>query len=75
MIAAGGCDALVAALRITEDDITRSDIALTMSHFAKIEEGRAALIAAGACGVLTDALRISEIDATRGNIALTINLL
>ena len=69
MAAAGACVALVEALKVAEEDDTRSNIAWAMGLLAKSEEGRAGLAGAGACGALVEALNVAQADVTRGNIS------
>jgi hypothetical protein len=59
LAAAGACGALVEALKVAEDDDTRSNIAWVMCKIAEHEEGRAGLAGAGACGALEAAERMS----------------
>ena len=59
MTSAGACGALVEALKVAEDDITRGNIAHAMHNLALSEEGCAGLVAAGACGALEAAQRMS----------------
>jgi hypothetical protein len=62
----------VDALRITENDVSKGNIALVMSDLSKSGEGRAALISAGACGALVDALRVTERQIMRYNVVQSI---
>ena len=62
LVAAGGCAALVEALKIAEDENTRNVISTIIYQVSRIEEGRASLVAEGCCPVLVNTLKISEAD-------------
>jgi len=69
LAAAGACGALVEALKVAEEDITKRIIAHAMEHLSTNEDGRTGLAVAGACGVLVEALKVAEEDDTRDSVA------
>ena len=66
------CGALVEALKIAENDNSRSKILPIINNLSETEKGRAAFIAAGACGALVEALQVAEADDSRSEIETSI---